>query len=132
MTYKLFLDDERFPRQVNWVELPSLNDWDWVIVRNYDEFVNTIKEKGLPEFVTFDHDLAFEHYKEGYSGLPPKYDQYKELTGYHCAEWLIYYCIDTGQELPDWQVHSMSPVGKLNIMRAMCGFDRAREIVKGS
>ena len=49
MSYRLFLDDERFPRQVTWVLLPTNFDPDWVIVRTYDQFVEHITKNGLPE-----------------------------------------------------------------------------------
>ena len=54
MSYKLFLDDVRNPRDVKWAEMPL---GPWVIVRNYDDFVKYITSNGLPEFVAFDHDL---------------------------------------------------------------------------
>ena len=44
---KLYLDDIRIPKTEG-----------WVIVRTYDEFVNWITKNGLPEEVSFDHDLA--------------------------------------------------------------------------
>lgn len=130
--YKLFLDDERWPEQVTWVPLPTTFRNHWTIVRNYDEFVKCIEERGLPEFITFDHDLAFEHYKEGFAGTAPKYEDYKEKTGYHCAEWLVNYCILNDRSLPPFQVHSMSPVGRENIRRVLAGFQRAREVFRDS
>ena len=64
--YYLFLDDERYPKQVTWVNLPLV---DWVIVRNYNEFVKKIEEDGMPVFISFDHDLADEHYNEAMSSF---------------------------------------------------------------
>ena len=86
---------------------------DWVIARNYDEFVKIIQERGIPEIVSFDHDLADSHY-DNPKDIP--YDQYVEKTGYHCAKWLIYYCIDNKKELPPTiLIHSMNVGGSLNI-----------------
>ncbi len=119
MSYILFLDDVRFPEDVYWVWLPSNFRNHWTIARNYDEFVKVIEEKGLPEFVTFDHDLADEHYREGFAGTEPKYDEYKEKTGYHCAEWLVHYCASKDLPVPAFQVHSMSPVGKQRILAVL-------------
>ena len=31
-----------------------------IIVRNYDEFVNCIKENGLPYLISFDNDLGVD------------------------------------------------------------------------
>jgi hypothetical protein len=42
--------------------------------------------------------------------------KYEEKTGYHCAKWLIDYCIDNKLELPKTiLIHSMNPVGSRNI-----------------
>jgi hypothetical protein len=114
----LFLDDERTPNKF-------LNDIrTWEIVRSFNEFVKFITEKGLPKFISFDHDLAFEHYKihieKGFE--PADYDSVKEKTGYHCAKWLIEYCQNKNLELPDFQVHSMNPIGADNIYKLLEGF----------
>jgi hypothetical protein len=106
--YKLFIDDIRDPKVVNWVKLP---EGPWVIVRNYDQFVKYITDNGLPSFVAFDHDLGQEHYIVG----RPKYDEYKEKTGYDCAKWLVEYCMDNNKSFPDYIVHSMNPIGAMNI-----------------
>lgn len=118
MSYKLFLDDERIPAKVTWVELPL---GPWVVVRNYQEFVDVITRDGLPEFITFDHDLADEHYPFNKPGMGPKqgdkidYDKYKEKTGFDCAKWLVDYCIDNDRNLPKYAIHSKNTVGAENI-----------------
>ncbi len=63
MSYNLFLDDFRMPADVV-LYMPKCayyTDREWVIVRSYDEFVKTIEEMGIPQAVSFDHDLADEH-----------------------------------------------------------------------
>lgn len=110
--YNLFLDDERLPHRVTWITLPS---GPWVCVKNYNQFVNYIKQHGIPDFVSFDHDLADEHYPAGIAKTKPEYDKYKEKTGYDCAKWLIEYCMDNNKQFPKYDVHSMNPVGKINI-----------------
>jgi hypothetical protein len=105
MKYNLFLDDTREPNKF-------LKDTrTWLVVRNYNQFVETIAKQGLPDFISFDHDLADEHYNEEH----PDYDKFKEKTGYDCAKWLVEYCMKTSQSLPEWQVHSMNPIGRMNI-----------------
>jgi hypothetical protein len=110
--YKLFIDDERLPHRVTWVELPN---GPWVSVKNYDQFVSYIKDNGIPEFVSFDHDLADGHYPSGVSKTKPEYHKYKEKTGYDCAKWLVEYCMDNNKQFPAYEVHSMNPIGKINI-----------------
>lgn len=100
MKYNLFLDDIREP--------PC--DDVYVVVRNYDEFVNCILAKGVPDHVSFDHDLSDLHY-QGRAGV--------EKTGYDCAKWLAEHCEQHNFEPPTYAVHSMNPVGANNIRRCM-------------
>ena len=119
----LFLDDERFPRNVTWVDLPLV---EWTIVRNYNEFVRTISAHGLPLRISFDHDLGFEHMRDYFNvsaienqiidPLKLNYAKYKEKTGYDCAKWLVEFCIDKKLEIPEYYVHSMNSIGKRNII----------------
>jgi hypothetical protein len=85
--YSLYLDDERDPK----------TNRDWIIVRSYDEFVNTIQELGIPAYISFDHDLS------------------EEKTGMNCAKWLV----DNNIVLEDFNVHSANPVGGGNIKRLL-------------
>ena len=41
MSYNLFLDDMRYPKDVKWIELPLV---EWTIVRNYKEFGSFVEE----------------------------------------------------------------------------------------
>jgi hypothetical protein len=59
----LFLDDERNIQNVFWVDYPK-DISNYVIVRNYDQFVQFIEEKGIPDYISFDNDLGEP--KEGY------------------------------------------------------------------
>jgi hypothetical protein len=87
MEYKLFLDDMRIPANVfTYIKNPIYLDPDWVIVTNYDEFVKVVEEKGIPDVVSFDHDLADEHYGMHENLDEMAYSFYEEKTGYHCAK----------------------------------------------
>ena len=101
-----------------------LNDWD--IVRNYDEFINYILKNGLPSVISFDHDLADEHY------VPSEYwdnydlskefqesQSYREKTGNDCAKWLLEYCYENNLKLPQCMIHSANPVGADNIRKTL-------------
>ena len=129
--YKLFLDDIRDPRMVYYYwTLPLYLTPDWTIVRNYDQFVNVINAKGMPELISFDHDLADVHYPKtaGDMNKPISYDNMTEKTGYHCAKWLIDYMIDNNiTDLPEIYVHSQNPVGRENIKSLFDGFKKFME-----
>ncbi len=114
---KLFLDDIRNPKDCANGLVPSILNkfyWehDWNIVRSYDEFVSWIVKNGLPDFISFDHDLADVHYSMDFSN--PNFNG-NEMTGYDCAKWLTNYCMDMKIQIPRFIVHSQNPVGKANI-----------------
>ncbi|PIF44365.1 hypothetical protein CLU96_1329 [Chryseobacterium sp. 52] len=113
----LFLDDIRYPIEAyHYTRQDVFLRKDWHIVRNYEQFVNRILEKGLPEMISFDHDLADVH------DLKPNSEEYTEKTGYDCAKWLIEYCMDNYLDLPKFYCHSMNPVGKKNILSLLENF----------
>jgi len=129
--YNLFLDDFRNARDpasyMPTYQRDIYNKLKWTVVRSYDEFVIMIEKNGLPQLISFDHDLADEHYHnmpelptdavEEYYGAA-----YVEKTGYDCAKWLTEYCMNEGLPLPQYIVHSMNPVGKKNILSLLDNF----------
>ena len=123
----MFLDDIRLPGHVTWLELP---DKPYMVVRNYDEFVQVIINHGVPEFISFDHDLADEHYQTMLKDMQVNSEMHltfilkesitdidygPEKTGYECAKWLVEHCADNGYKFPLYTVHSMNPVGSERI-----------------
>jgi hypothetical protein len=122
---KLFLDDVRSITDV------YDNDKDFIIVKNYEEFISWINSNGLPDFISFDHDLADEHYNIGIDlyieDKPLDYSLYKEKTGMECAKWLINYCLDNNLKLPDFKVHSANPAGRDNILSILTNFKKFQE-----
>lgn len=116
MKYNLFLDDERNPSDVTWVALPNIQ---WVIIRNYNDFINYIENHGLPEICSFDHDLGTSAYKEyfrsRFTNTPIDYSNIQEKTGYDCAKWLATYCVDNKLDIPLYYVHTMNGLGGKNI-----------------
>ena len=135
MSYNLFLDDERIPHDVKWIELPLV---EWTIARSYTDFTRIVSSLGLPRRVSFDHDLADQHYpwtpenQEAYKNakdpLVIPYDKYKEKTGYECAKWLVAYCIERGYTFPEYFVHTMNPIGKENIIQYIESYRKHGEV----
>ena len=103
MTYHLFLDDERVPSDVDWVALPTPPK-PWVIVRSMPDFVQTIQARGLPELISFDHDL----------GQTPAGKVLE--TGMDCAKWLVDFCLDNDLTVPPFIAHSKNGPGRDNIV----------------
>jgi hypothetical protein len=124
---KLFLDDIRIPKDCANGLVPSqLNKfyWEdnWIIVRSYNEFVKWILDNDLPEFISFDHDLADIHYTMDFS--KDSNQQMTEKTGYDCAKWLANYCMEKNKLIPQYVVHSQNPIGKVNIQSYLENFKR--------
>ena len=94
--WTLFLDDIRFPEDVTLAGPVSKV----IICRTYADAVWAVKTYGMPDYISFDHDLGTEE------------------TGYTFAKWLGDYLMDNDQKLDSWfayQVHSANPVGAKNI-----------------
>lgn len=97
----LFLDDRGKPSDyVN--DMSSRDDVDenlyrkeWHIVRSYDEFINWVRQFGVPDLVSFDYDLG--DFTTG---------NVHGFTGLDCAKWLINYCKDNSEPRPKIIVHS--------------------------
>lgn len=87
---KIFIDDERNP--------PSD---DYVVVRSTNDAIEYIKNNGMPEFISFDHDLGGED------------------TTMIFLKRLMNEIWDGKSNPPDYQIHSANPIGKLNIQSFM-------------
>ena len=114
--YNLFLDDIRMPNKVSWINLPLV---DWVIVRNFDQFTAYIKLHGLPLRVSFDHDLADEHYAgDSVQSVNP--------TGYDCVKWMVQYCIDHEKPFPEYYLHTLNDNGLMNMLSYIRSFEKTQ------
>lgn len=104
MTYPLYLDDERDPKT------PRV----WVVVRSYDEFVLVVESRGIPNYVSLDHDLG-----EGVK------------TGYDCVKWFVDHCIEKGvvPEAVEVHAHTANPVGRDNMLGYLASWKRSHSNV---
>jgi len=125
----LWLDDIRNPFLNLEGKVPEGYTVHWVL--NFDEFTQYITKYGLPSAISFDHDLADEHYTpEMYwhdYNVSKEYQEsrnYTEKTGKDCANWLVNYCLDNNLNLPKWFVHSANPVGADNIKYLLINYEK--------
>lgn len=101
-TRGVFIDDERNPKDVTWVEYDK--NINWVIVRNFREFKEEIKSNGIPKYISFDHDLA-DFDEDG-----------NEYTGMSCMKFLVEYIQSSDEDLPQFfYFHTNNPIGKENM-----------------
>jgi hypothetical protein len=94
---KLFLDDVRTPP-----------DNTWIVLRNYSEAVQFIANKGVPDIISFDHDLG------------------EEESGYDFAKWLVQKHLDGDIDILNIEIriHSANPVGRENIQGLFKSFHK--------
>jgi hypothetical protein len=108
---RLYLDDVRTP----------LGE-DWIIARNYDEFVSIIKLHGLDKFdvISLDHDLGegamIEYYTNVKNNYMLDYNNIEERTGMDCCRYLVSESMNEKIPLPQIYVHSANPIGSANMM----------------
>lgn len=121
---RLFLDDIRMPYDCPKYHYMSYRKIDlriyheeWEIVRSHGQFINWIIENGLPDLISFDHDLTDDdnlkeelNIKEWFD-----FDNNRDYNGMDSAKWLINYCVDNNLKLPEYVIHSANPVGYDNI-----------------
>lgn len=122
---RIYLDDVRTPV-----------DNDWVVVRNYEDFVVKVNEIGLSniETISLDHDLGDTAMQEYFNNVSPNYvldyDNIHEKTGYDAAKFLVALFYNTNEErfnmgrnerknhpfvFPRVYTHSANPIGSSNI-----------------
>jgi hypothetical protein len=111
MKTRIYLDDVRTP-----VDMEN-----WVVVRNYEQFVDKINEIGLEnvELISLDHDLGdtamAEWHKNVYHNYELNYDNITEKTGMDCTKWLVEKWMN-GAPVVDVVVHSANAIGSANMM----------------
>jgi hypothetical protein len=89
---RLFLDDLRDPPE---------DGYFWWVVRSFDQFTWFIQEFGIPDVISFDHDLGMD-----------------SATGKDAANWLAEQDLDGTHKIPEgfqFFVHSANPCGAANI-----------------
>lgn len=103
----LFLDDERNPEDVTWINYPIGTKFH--VVRTYQEFVNYFKTNRIPDIISFDHDIADFDESRGIN---------QEKTGYDCVK---FFCNEFAEtqipitEFPMCLYHTNNIIGKTNM-----------------
>lgn len=96
-----YLDDERIPKK-----RPGIK---WVIYRDPYKMLRDIRRNGLPDGISFDHDLGLS------------------IDGYDIAMEIVGMMLDgviDPKESFEWNVHSANPVGVKRIALAMRDLER--------
>jgi hypothetical protein len=108
--YYIYLDDIRTPTEP-----------EWIIVRNYEEFVTKVTEIGLDNIflISLDHDLGPSAMREWhtnvYHNYTLDYNNITEKTGMDCTKWLVEQWLN-GDKVVPVKIHSANAVGASNMM----------------
>lgn len=136
---KLFIDDERQPKDVTWVQYESVDGFE--VIRKAETFVDfmqMVKAGNLPKVVSFDHDLQLGYTSE--AEVPECIIDYAdhheisnrwEVTGKTMLEFMIDRLLDLvdageidAEDIKQIQVffHTQNPVGRKNMEALWNGF----------
>jgi hypothetical protein len=127
MKQRIYLDD---------VRTPVLKD-EWVVVRNYEEFVDKVTEIGLDniDIISLDHDLGPSAMKEWhtnvYTNYKLDYENITEKTGYDCAKWLVNQWMEGATVVPVY-THSANAIGASNIMGLINNYKHVNRLPQDS
>jgi hypothetical protein len=105
--YKVFFDDLRTVDMV----YDSSMESEFIVVRNVKDFKKLIQEKGIPDFVSFDHDLGEDEFGNIAEDV------------YDAVKWMVY-VKEYDLRKMDFVVHSDNPVGAKNIESLINNWNR--------
>lgn len=101
--FGVFLDDERLPEDVTWVNYPD--NVTWVVVSSPETFnyaVKRLEEKCYDYFVSFDHDIQV-------------FVNSEEITGYDILKKMVDEQLYGNKRIPECYFHTQNPIGKKNM-----------------
>jgi len=101
--FGVFLDDERLPEDVTWVNYPD--NVTWVVVSSPETFnyaVKRLEEKCYDYFVSFDHDIQV-------------FVNSEEITGYDILKHMVNDYLYRNMPIPKCYFHTQNIVGKKNM-----------------
>lgn len=101
--FMIFLDDERNPEDVTWMDYSEVDDF--IVVRNSAQFKDvTHRHLHKKLLISLDHDIQ-------------DFNKDTEVTGYDCLKWLVNVCYLNKIDIDNVTVkfHTQNPVGKKNM-----------------
>lgn len=101
---KLWIDDQLDEPDMVFRHVPI----GFVGAKSSEEAIRLTKQYGVPEYISFDHDLG----------------EYDNSITY--IKWLIENYYDS--EAPEYSVHSVNPIGKANIISYMNSWKKSKSL----
>ena len=128
MSYVLVLEDTRGLEGIKFVEKYELMEK--VLAVSYNEFVQTITKRGLPEMASLDFDLCPDHYIIGARNSFTHLMGYEKCiikNGLDAARFLVHYCEKHKEKLPVVYVHSQNPAGRQVILKLINNYKKKEQ-----
>lgn len=121
----IYLDDQRTPLHNH-----------FTVVRTFYEFEDLIQRTPWQSIdsIQFDHDLGGKAIDEYYNNVKPNlrlsYNNIlPELTGYHCARWLVdHHDVNGHTSFPTVYTHSSNPIGAANIQGLLNTYFKVKKL----
>ena len=101
--YSLFIDDLR---ELEYIK--PTNPEEWKIARSSSEAIETVLKFGVPEFISFDHDLGWN-----------------DTSMIFVKWWTEQFPVIP---FPRYMIHSSNPIGAKNLESYMNSFNRSLEM----
>jgi hypothetical protein len=120
----LYLDDVRDPKDGK----------PWVVARTAEQAKNLILQNGMPDFISFDHDLGYTLPENDTNGIFMVGPEKSEETGYDFAKWLIEQDQNGKTTFSDnfgFFVHSANPIGAKNIQNIIESYLKFKRLNNG-
>jgi hypothetical protein len=119
----IWLDDTRRPTAdmpMNiFTDIFGKGDVDTIWIQSFSDFVEEIHTNGVPDYISFDYDLALpNHLKRVQGGLSKRKSRKLkayEKNGYDCAKFLGDFCTENHIRFPIYFIHSENKQGKAEI-----------------
>lgn len=117
----LLLDDDRtVARCFDMTGNSAYLQGDWDVVTNFDEFQDYIYRYGVPDVISFDHDLNDLHYQHAKRFFFQYFEHVRfNDTGYHALRWLLMYIMYNMAQLPTIYFHTLNDYGKEKMQEAL-------------
>lgn len=131
------LDDVRDPKDCylhgekkKLVDFSGIPAGSWNIVRDYDQFIFKIKKYGIPLAISFDNDLAPQHYKDYQKAALSGYFDWQFVQpkmGLHALTYILELCKKENKKIPKIYIHTANHFARAEMERIL-GLESSAEL----
>lgn len=119
MNKVIFVDDERNPADVTWIDYNTGNA-QWIVVRTFNEFKQLIDGMVSSGQITSVVGYSFDHDLMDFDSTGT------EFTGCTCVNYLAQVILDNDLPIPDCYFHTQNQCGRQNMQSVLTSLKRFR------